>query len=302
MRGLLIIFVSVHLVASLDFRAASSFALLDRDSGQTYGGTCACQKGCALQLLQEKGALDTLDEIGLKSGTDKASSQHDFLDFYDGFLHGVRFSARHVLEVGVKGGASLLAWASYFPCATIYGWDKFDGCLRAKKSVASGAVTAVADQFRLESLDTAAFDLPLLDLVVDDGMHSTLTMVHSLVALWPKVAPGGYYIAEDLHACMHGTRGRWCDQRRGHPTMFEILSNVSEHGASVAVHLARRFGFPRFGNWVAMSRELDLIKIYAGPRGCSMGLGWGAEHGGCAHVTAVLRKRGIFSPPETTAR
>ena len=72
------------------------------------------------------------------------------------------------------------------------------------------------------------------DLIVDDGLHSTVTMVNSLAALWPRVRRGGVYVAEDLHACLHGQRGRWCDHERGQPTMFELLGNISQGGGSAA--------------------------------------------------------------------
>jgi len=204
-------------------------------------------------MRRVKFGLPTLDHIGRETGTDKSAFQHDFLTFYEAFLGPIRFSTTEVLEVGVKGGASVLAWSRYFPCARIHGWDNKPGPLRAQATLGSGAVTQLADQKSLASLDAAcavADATPRVnatlgassrgdsgsagrsvaaaaggggggggighrvvewDLIVDDGLHSTVTMVNSLAALWPRVRRGGVYVAEDLHACLHGQRGRWCD-------------------------------------------------------------------------------------------
>ena len=94
------------------------------------------------------------------------------------------------------------------------------------------------------------------DLIVDDGLHSTVTMVNSLAALWPRVRRGGVYVAEDLHACLHGQRGRWCDHERGQPTMFELLGNISQGGGKAAPILAARYGLPRPAVWASLATSL----------------------------------------------
>ena len=37
------------------------------------------------------------------------------------------------------------------------------------------------------------------DIIIDDGGHYKKLMEASFATLWPFVAPGGYYIIEDLH-------------------------------------------------------------------------------------------------------
>ena len=52
----------------------------------------------------------TLDEIGLKYGTDKSSSHHHYLPFYETFMAPLRDAPITLLEIGVYQGASLRTW------------------------------------------------------------------------------------------------------------------------------------------------------------------------------------------------
>jgi RHS repeat-associated protein len=65
----------------------------------------------------------TLDEIGLKFGTDKSSIYHNYLSFYERFFERYRDEPIKLLEIGVAGGASLAMWNEYFPQALIVGAD-----------------------------------------------------------------------------------------------------------------------------------------------------------------------------------
>jgi hypothetical protein len=57
----------------------------------------------------------TLDVIGLKHGTDKASSGHNYLEFYESFFAPLRENQLTVLEIGVYQGASLKTGSSAIP-------------------------------------------------------------------------------------------------------------------------------------------------------------------------------------------
>ncbi len=65
--------------------------------------------------------LPTLDALGLKHRTDKASSGHDYLTFFDSFFAPLRDQPITLLEIGVFNGASLRTWEEYFPRGKIVG-------------------------------------------------------------------------------------------------------------------------------------------------------------------------------------
>src|SRR5215207_9797134 len=65
----------------------------------------------------------SLDSLGLKYQTDKASSFHNYLVHYDELLESMRQEHIDILEIGVYAGSSIRMWHEYFPAARIVGVD-----------------------------------------------------------------------------------------------------------------------------------------------------------------------------------
>ena len=136
-----------------------------------------------------------LDEIGLSHGTDKASSHHDYLNFYERVLAPLRDQPITVLEIGVYQGASLRTWHDYFPNAKIVGVDIVAVCKRFERG---RIAIELADQSNLENLAQIALRHGPFDLIVEDGSHIWEHQITTLCALFPFVKNGGFYIVEDL--------------------------------------------------------------------------------------------------------
>ncbi len=62
------------------------------------------------------------------------------------------------------------------------------------------------------------------DIVIDDGGHSNLQILTSFNALWPHVAPGGYYFIEDLHV----SRRKGKEDTNGKYIMVDIIKDWIE--------------------------------------------------------------------------
>ena len=140
-------------------------------------------------------ARPTLDALGLKHGTDKASNHHNYLGFYERFLRDMRDDHMRVLEIGVHGGASVRMWEEFFPNATIVGVDIDPTCLRH----ASGRISIeLLDQSDLAALARLIRGYAPFGLIVDDGSHVWAHQITSLRTLYPHVQPGGTYVLEDL--------------------------------------------------------------------------------------------------------
>jgi hypothetical protein len=137
----------------------------------------------------------SLDEIGLRFGTDKASSGHGYLDFYESFLGHRRDEPLKVLEVGVAQGASLRTWEAYFPQATIIGVDIQAAARRFQRG---RVLIELADQSNIEELTGLGVAHGPFDLIVEDGSHMWEHQVTSLRTLFPFLRDGGTYIVEDL--------------------------------------------------------------------------------------------------------
>lgn len=138
-----------------------------------------------------------LNQLGLRYRTDKASSGHNYLDFYQRFLAEFREREIRLLEIGVGDGASLRMWRDFFPLAQIIGFDNNDGTLK----YAGERITVVlGDQGNVDDLSRLANRYAPFDVIVDDGGHAPVQQITSLRTLFSSVAVPGYYILEDVGA------------------------------------------------------------------------------------------------------
>lgn len=137
----------------------------------------------------------SLDAVGRLFGTDKSSDGHDYLKLYERIMPAVR--PVKLLEIGWFDGASMKTWRSYLhEDSTIVGVD-----IESKKSI-GGVHFRQADATSLKVVEVAEEFGPF-DYIIDDGSHLSPDVAVTLVLLWAYVAPGGYYIVEDLHVSYH---------------------------------------------------------------------------------------------------
>jgi methyltransferase family protein len=138
-----------------------------------------------------------LDWLALVYGSDKRTG-HRFAPVYERHLKTRRRQIHKVLEIGVggynnryAGGASLRMWRTYFPAATLYGFDI------KPHAIDEPRITFIqGDQSRQEDLEQLAALGPY-DLIIDDGSHINEHVLLSFECLWPALAPGGLYVIED---------------------------------------------------------------------------------------------------------
>ena len=132
-------------------------------------------------------AMPALHDLGLKSGTDKASL-HQYLFFYEPLLAHLRDVSFDMLEVGVNREASLKMWDAFFPSARVFGADvnhyKSDRILKL-------------DQSKQEDIERVASMRPWR-LVIDDGSHKPSHQLATFLAFFPRMPAGATYIIEDV--------------------------------------------------------------------------------------------------------
>lgn len=145
--------------------------------------------------------------VGLKSELEEYFDRHDtgpgiwkwqhYFSIYD--RHFARFRGRqvHVLEVGVYSGGSLEMWRAYFgEGAHIYGVDIDERCRAYERS---GVRVFIGDQADPEFWTRFRAEVPVVDIVIDDGGHQLHQRRATLEALLPHIQPGGVYVCEDIH-------------------------------------------------------------------------------------------------------
>ena len=138
----------------------------------------------------------TLDEVGRKFGTDKASNGHDYLRHYEFYFRDVRADLSRIIEIGGLNGASLRMWEEYFPNAEVVCVDINPDVKQFHGGRISVEIGNAGDPEFLKSLRQKYSSA---DIVIDDGSHRWDHQRTAFRWLFPMVSAGGFYVVEDLH-------------------------------------------------------------------------------------------------------
>ena len=139
---------------------------------------------------QALGRAPSLHQIARAPGrrTDK-DFLHGYTHLYPTFLEQFRGQSFDMLEIGVLRQASLHLWDAYFPRARVYGADWGSGYNSSRI-------------FRLDQSNSG--DLRRVaamrnwTVVIDDGSHKPSHQLSTFITFFPRLAPGGVYIIEDV--------------------------------------------------------------------------------------------------------
>ena len=210
---------------------------------------------------------DSLHKIGMKCGTDKAST-HNFCNIYDKELGHLRDKEIRMLEVGVFFGASMKMWAEYFGKGTIHGADTFEG-VQGNGRVFEGAdkflklnkdpriVLHKMDQSSDQSLQDfvdmcVTMDL-YFDVIIDDGSHKMYDQQLTLSHLHKLLGPKGIFIIEDLHSSIQpGHYDLYPDSTNSTLLMLENYQKTKEF-TSVYENI----------NFESLNQRVTSVKVYA---------------------------------------
>lgn len=138
--------------------------------------------------------METLDQIAIRTGTDKNSNCHNYCNYYEQFFAPLRDQPIKLLELGVYHGDSLRMWSEYFVNGLIYGAD----IEVMHQHDDSRIKTYLVDELDILSLVHLKGQIPLMDIIVNDASHLSRGMILSFEHLFPHLKPGGYFVLEDL--------------------------------------------------------------------------------------------------------
>lgn len=167
-----------------------------------------------------------LDQIGLRTQTDKASNGHGYLVYYESIIKHLQQEPITLIELGAggyefpdRGGQSHRMWEQYFVKGNIITVDLY------AKTMINPANFVQASQDDPSLRDR----LPMADIIIDDASHINSLTIQTLENLWCKVKPGGYYIVEDVHTSY------WREEYGGDPdpnterqTSMNYLKNLTD--------------------------------------------------------------------------
>ena len=205
----------------------------------------------------------SLDTIGLKCGTDKATSFHGYLDFYERFFRDLREEPIKLLEIGVFHGQSVKMWSEYFPLGRIIGVDINPG---ARKYADKRILIEIADQSNIGHLVRLGTQYGPFDIIIEDGSHMWEHQIISLKYLYPFVKPGGFYVMEDIDTSF----GDYEKQYKGNSTIsaMEYLRKINDYVvADAKLNIAAEEDafirtFARATEFIAFHRRTAVLRVH----------------------------------------
>ena len=206
----------------------------------------------------------TFQEVGLKHGTDKATT-HFYMDNYERHLGHLRDKEFVMWELGVAAGNSIKMWRELFPKATIIGVDNNPDCAGYADNIFIGDQT---DAAFLNGL-IGKFGQP--DVIIDDASHHGPKTIASFKHLFSKMKDKGLYFVEDNHCFYDQTYGEAPPFGSGMSEVYKFFSGLDVH---VDVHGRAMTGDQEYAINAAIevppvpeySRILKAIHIYTSLR------------------------------------
>lgn len=133
----------------------------------------------------------TLNDLGLKYGTDKSTIRHNYLPFYEQTLPK---APKKLLEIGVLSGASIRMWKEWFPETEIHGLDLFS---EGEPPAIEGVVWHKGSQLDEHLLYHIRHNVKP-EVIIEDASHNCIA---HWVTLYNLIACCDIYIIEDLFTC-----------------------------------------------------------------------------------------------------
>jgi len=122
-----------------------------------------------------------------------------YLPVYDRWFATYQDAPVNLLEVGVQNGGSLQIWAKYFAQAKkIIGCDVNLKCTQL--SYDDGRIKLVLGDVKAPDVrEQIVAHSEVFDIIIDDGSHKNADIIKTFQHFYPRLAPGGIFVIEDLH-------------------------------------------------------------------------------------------------------
>lgn len=168
-----------------------------------------------------------MDQIALKTGTDKSSAYHNYTAVYSKYLSKYRNTPIKFLEIGIQYGNSVKLWEQYFPKGELHFIDIDPGQIKYHSTRSHYHFIDQADSKGL--IDFGINVNGNFDVIVDDGGHQMDQIIISFHSLFPFLKKGGLYIVEDLHTSywsIYGSYGTPENPQSGPGTAIQFLKDL----------------------------------------------------------------------------
>jgi hypothetical protein len=164
--------------------------------------------------------MQSLREIFNTNLTLKSDKWVSYFDVYETYFSKYRNTDFTFVEVGVSGGGSMQMWREYFGNqAKIVGID-IDPATKELPLPSQDII--IGDQSSIRFWDETLPSIGTIDAFLDDGGHTMVQQINTLVKVWPFIIDGGVYICEDTHTSY------WLEYGGGHKRHGSIIEYTKD--------------------------------------------------------------------------
>lgn len=147
-----------------------------------------------IELLKANNNYDPeIPAPGKLAGTDKEILHHYVSEFYEEHFLPYRDKNITLLEVGASHGGSLRMWYDYFRNGKIISVDRQNTLMPDMKKYPD-----IQIYFEDGYSDAFISKVPPLDIVIDDGPHTSSSQIAFVTKYFDLVKPGGLLVIEDI--------------------------------------------------------------------------------------------------------
>jgi len=140
-----------------------------------------------------------LTDFFLKHTDKDIDKWYHYFPIYDKHFSRFRNKPVNILEIGVFKGGSLKMWKQYFgKDSKIFGMDIDPNC-KQYENLKEGISVIIGDQSDQKFMSDLMAKLPKIDILIDDGGHTTHQQINTFLACYDKISENGVYLCEDLH-------------------------------------------------------------------------------------------------------
>lgn len=155
-----------------------------------------------------------LSELFTKYGSDK--QRNGYTPLYTILFDHLRDRPMNIAEIGIgtmipnvcssmvgyaldhyKPGGSLRAWRDFFGNSTIYGFDIQPDTQFQDERIKTFLCDSSDNNVLRYTIESGK--LPMFDIVIDDGNHTSDSQYKTLANFFPYLTDGGVYVIEDIY-------------------------------------------------------------------------------------------------------
>ncbi|MCL2369294.1 MAG: class I SAM-dependent methyltransferase, partial [Alphaproteobacteria bacterium] len=153
----------------------------------------------ALPFCKKSTPRDYLYDMFLQNKDESIHKWHHYFQIYERHFAKYRGRKVNILEIGVDQGGSMRMWKKYFgKNATVFGLDIDPSALKHRDDK-NGIHVYIGDQSCPTFMRELMQRLPKIDILIDDGGHTTKQQINTFKECYDKIADDGVYLCEDLH-------------------------------------------------------------------------------------------------------